>query len=129
MLVSTLGGMAIAQTGTSLPHGMGYALTYNKGLSHGIANCILYKQYFEVFKDRTRVMEVLNLIGLSTIEELGEFMSALIKVNFEITDKEIEEYTNTIANDKGKLKNHPETIAKDELYIIYKESLINYIKK
>ena len=127
MLVSTLGGMAIAQTGTSLPHGMGYALTYNKGLSHGIANCILYKKYFEAFKDRTRVMEVLRMIGLSSIEELGELISGLIKVNFKITDKEIEDYTDIIANDKGKLKNHPETIARDELYFIYKESLINYI--
>ena len=36
MLMSALGGVAIAQTMTSLPHGMGYFLTYEKGLPHGI---------------------------------------------------------------------------------------------
>ncbi len=37
MLMSALGGVAIAQTMTSLPHGMGYFLTYEKGLPHGMA--------------------------------------------------------------------------------------------
>lgn len=31
MLASSLAGMAIAHTGTSLPHGMSYYLTYHKG--------------------------------------------------------------------------------------------------
>lgn len=126
MLVSTLGGFAITQTGTSLPHGMGYALTYNKGVSHGIANCILYKEYFNSFKDKSRVNEIINLIKLSSIEELGDILSKLMKVDFTITSKEIAEYSRLFAAEKGKLKNHPESITEKEIYTIYNNSLINY---
>ena len=49
MLMSALGGVAIAQTMTSLPHGMGYFLTYEKGLPHGMANGVLTQAYLELF--------------------------------------------------------------------------------
>ena len=50
MLASLFAGFNIAQVGTSLPHGMGYALTYRKGLPHGLANGILTVEYLRSFK-------------------------------------------------------------------------------
>lgn len=38
MLASTIGGVAIAQTSTSIPHALGYFLTYEKQIPHGRAN-------------------------------------------------------------------------------------------
>ncbi len=37
MRASTLAGMAISHTGTSLPHGLSYAVTYETGMPHGRA--------------------------------------------------------------------------------------------
>lgn len=37
LLASTLAGMAIAQTGTTIPHSLSYAITYELGVPHGIA--------------------------------------------------------------------------------------------
>ncbi len=37
MRAACFGGMAIAQTGTSLPHGLSYSLTVHQGLAHGLA--------------------------------------------------------------------------------------------
>ena len=37
MRASTLAGIAIAQTGTSLPHALSYILTYDQGIPHGRA--------------------------------------------------------------------------------------------
>ena len=35
MQASVLAGMAIAYTGTSIPHGLSYTLTYENGIPHG----------------------------------------------------------------------------------------------
>ena len=51
MIASTMAGIIIAQTGTSLPHGMGYPLTYFKNIPHGLANGCLYIEYLKVFKN------------------------------------------------------------------------------
>ncbi len=43
---SALAGMAIAQTGTTLVHGMGYYLTVEHGVAHGLANALLLAPVF-----------------------------------------------------------------------------------
>ncbi len=50
MLVSLLGGAAIANTGTTLMHAMGYPLTYFKGLPHGRANLFVLPAYLDEAK-------------------------------------------------------------------------------
>ncbi|MEW8955092.1 iron-containing alcohol dehydrogenase family protein [Clostridium sp.] len=124
MMVSTLGGMAIAQVGTSLPHGMGYALTYNKGLSHGIANTILYKEYLKSFNNKERVEKIISLMNLKSLDEFGEALDKLIDVEIKITEDEIKAYAKDMAKNAGKLKNHPENIDEEGLFNIYKKSLI-----
>ena len=122
MMVSTIGGIVIAQTGTSLPHGMGYALTYNKHIPHGLANGVLYKEYFKVFKNRTKINNIIRLLGLSKVEELEEVLTQLINVVVILSDEEIKDYTDLIWNNKNKIKNHPEEISYEELYGIYKNT-------
>lgn len=124
MIASTMAGMIIAHTGTSLPHGMGYSLTYFKGIPHGLANGCLYKEYLNVFKNRDKINIIVNSLGLKSYDEFEEILGKLTKVNIEISEKEIKEYTDSIWNNKGKLKNHPEEITYEELYNIYFNSLI-----
>lgn len=124
MLASTLAGIQISQTGTSLPHGMGYSLTYFKGLPHGLANGVLTIEYLRSFKDKTKVNKMLNILGLNTLNELEEIFTKLFKVDINITDEEIMEYSQAFVSNKGKLKNHPEEVSLEDVVRIYSKSLL-----
>ncbi|MDQ0149577.1 iron-containing alcohol dehydrogenase family protein [Eubacterium multiforme] len=124
MMASTLGGVIISHNGTSIPHGMGYPLTYNKGVHHGLANSCLFCEYLDVFKDRKKVNNIINILGFSSLKDLKKVINRLSENNISITEKEAKEYTEEIWNNKDKLKNHPEDISYDDLYNIYYKSLV-----
>lgn len=124
MLVSNIAGTIIAQTGTSLPHGMGYALTYFKNVPHGLANGCLYVEYLKVFKNRGKVEKIFKLLGLSSYEELENILIKLTNIKIDITEDEIKEYSLAFTSNKDKLKNHPEELGFDEIFNIYKKSLL-----
>lgn len=123
MLASTLGGVAIANTETSLPHGMGYPLTYYKNVPHGLANGMLYIHYLRVFKDRSKVDKIHKLLGLNSHIELEKILTILCTHPIQITEEEIKKYTHNICSNEAKLKNHPEEVGYEEIYNIYKRSL------
>lgn len=124
MMASTIAGMVIAQTGTSLPHGMGYPLTYYKGIPHGLANGVLYIEYLKVFKERQKVNKLPMLLQLKSYDEMESIIKELTKlnINIDISLKEIEQYAEGMASNKGKLINHPEEIGYNEIFNIYKNS-------
>lgn len=123
LVASSLAGMVIAQTGTSLPHGMGYLLTYEKGVPHGTANAILYPGYLRIFKDRGRLKRLLQLIQLDHVDQLAEIFQDILEFKVQLTPGEIDRYVeNMLAND-AKLKNHPEKVTRDDLTFIYRQML------
>lgn len=124
MLASALGGIQISQTGTSLPHGMGYSLTYFKGLPHGLANGVLTIEYLRSFKDKSKIEKMLKILDLNSINELENIFHTLFNVDIEITEEEIMEYSKALISNKAKLKNHPEDIELDDLIQIYSKSLL-----
>ncbi len=124
MLASTLGGIQISQTGTSLPHGMGYALTYFKGLPHGLANSVLTIEYLKSFKNRTRIERMLKILQLNNLEELEAIFNKLVNVNIQITEEEIMEYSKSFISNKAKLKNHTEELDLEDIVRIYTKSLL-----
>lgn len=124
MMSSTLAGVIISKNGTSIPHGMGYALTYHKGVPHGLANCCLYNEYLDSFKNKKKVNNIVNILGFSSLKDLKKVISKLSQINLSITEEEAKKYTDDIWNNKEKLKNHPEDISYDELYNIYYKSLV-----
>ena len=101
MMASTIAGMVIAQTGTSLPHGMGYALSYFKGLPHGLANGCLYREYLNIFKDREKVNNIWKCLGLQSYEELIEVLDKLTVVEIDVTKEEIASYTEGMISNKA----------------------------
>lgn len=125
MMASALAGIQIAQNGTSLPHGMGYPLTYFKGLPHGLANGVLTIEYLKSFKDQTKIKRMLNVLGISKIEELEIIFNSLIDVKLDITAEEIKEYSINFYANKNKLKNHTEEVSLEDIIGIYSKSLIN----
>lgn len=112
LLASSLGGIAIAQTGTALVHALGYSLTYYDGFPHGRANGICMKAYLEYTKSVApeRVETVLELLGLESVAAFGELMDELFKDyagKLQLSPEKIEHYvskamlTNNVKNSLG----------------------------
>ena len=119
---STLAGVAISQTGTSLPHGMGYALTYEKGMAHGKANGVLTAAYLEQCHNTDKVANILSLLGLTSLAELDAFIKEVLG-GFEMTEEEINRYADDMMANTAKLKNHPDPVNHETIVGIYKRAI------
>lgn len=124
LLSSSIAGMAIAQTGTSLPHGMGYPLTYYKNVPHGLANAVLFKAYLRRFKDKKRIEEIFSLLGFDGQRAFEEMLSKLVSLSISATKGELEVWSQEMCSNTAKLKNHPEPITYKGILEIYMKSLI-----
>ena len=125
MLAATVAGMAIAQTGTSLPHALSYGITYRYNVPHGKACGILLAAYMEEYA-ATRpeeVRRVLSLIGFDSTEDFGAFLRKLLG-EVSITAEELDLFATEMAGNTGKLATYPFPIDRDGLQRILAESLI-----
>lgn len=123
MEASMLAGIAIAQTGTSLPHGMGYALTYFEHIVHGKANGILLKPYMAKCKDVAKVKRILELIDFESLDSLGNYLLEVLG-STKIQKEAIVQYAKAMMSNSLKLKNHPDVVTEDDLIQIYSEYLL-----
>ena len=122
MTASTLAGMAIAQTGTSIPHSMGYPLTYFHGLYHGAANAVFMASYLNQCSNKWKVAIIIETLGFETVQEFGQFIDQIIGPT-RITDKEIDSYADLLMANERKLKNHPDPVTKEDVVRMYQESV------
>ena len=95
MYGSTLAGIVIAQTGTTLIHGMGYQLTYYKGLSHGRANGILFPYYMKLMEETMpdKVEKVWELLDVNGLDEFTDILHTLMPEKVDLTEEEIVAFT------------------------------------
>lgn len=126
-LASLFAGIVIAQSGTSLPHGMGYALTYNFEFPHGKANGILLKGYLELCNKtpelKVKVMEILSILGFSNLTDFGMYIYAVLGDNKSISEDLLSQYAMNMVSNEGKLKKHLGKVAYDDIYNIYVKAL------
>lgn len=89
-----LGGMTISHTGTTIVHGIGYSLTYFRGLPHGRANGLLMAEYlrFNYEYVREKINKVLGLLGMKTIDELKRQLSGILNKGETFDEKEFSRY-------------------------------------
>ena len=118
-----IAGMVIAQAGTSLPHGMGYALTYFHNVPHGKANGVLLKSYLDFCEDENKVRKILYLLTLENLEELGDFLSSMLGHIKSVSYKDISLYSDRMIINKDKLRNHPGEVSREDILKIYNDSL------
>ncbi len=124
LMASSIGGMVISQTGISLPHGLGYVLTSEKNVPHGVANGILFPGYLKTFRNTEKLERLLHLIKVDSIEELSNILKEILDFkNLNLTDTEIKKYVDDILSSEKKLKNHPEKVSREDLTNIYKSIL------
>lgn len=121
MYSSTLAGMAIAHTGTSLPHALSYALTYLKEMPHGKAVARFLPNYLYLYekKDKKMADQVIRYLGFKDIDEFRDFIYKLIG-KVEINEDIIEKNYNDVLYNQSKLANFP--------YSVEKEDILNMMK-
>ncbi|HCL55634.1 MAG TPA: alcohol dehydrogenase [Spirochaetia bacterium] len=124
LYASLLGGMVIAQTGTTALHAMGYSLTYFKNIDHGRANGLLMAEYLDFLKSRkvNQVDLALKTFGVATIQEFKAFFEHLLGVKEKITEKESLYYAKITLKTRN-MNFTLKTMGEKELSEIYLNSL------
>lgn len=116
LFASTLAGMAISHTGTALPHGLSYYLTYENGIPHGKAVGYFLPGYLAQASPMLR-RKVLQLIGFPDIQYFCSFMRKLIG-KLEAEESLIDAAVKGILSNDAKLKNVPYQVTETILYQI-----------
>ena len=128
-LACTIFGFCETLGQTGVPHGLGYPLTHVKGIPHGLACGIFEGEYLKVFKDTTKVMRALNLMGFDSIDEFADYVHAVLDqyVDITVTRAEIDEWTDTFYNTAWRVARHPEPFTPDDVKGIYERTLAKFI--
>lgn len=79
MQASVLAGMAIAYTGTSIPHGLSYTLTYENGVPHGKAVGVFLSGFLKKYGDSTEAEYVVKqLLDFDDIDAFRDYIRTLL---------------------------------------------------
>ena len=124
MLTSTIAGMSIAHTSTSVPHGMSYDLTLHQNVPHGPAVGYFLAAYVEVCEKKVPedVKRILALLGLKNTADFTKMLDKLIgkcKVSREMRDQ----FAAAMKVNRSKLGLVPGGITPEEVDFIYDKSL------
>lgn len=127
LYASMLAGMVIAQTGTTMLHGMGYPLTVFHGIPHGHANGMLlpYVLAFDREAVPEKVDRITELFG-STLDDLQRFeeelgLSTDLSEALPDTDT-LDEMTDHVMGAKN-LLNNPRPVARADVEAIWRQAL------
>lgn len=111
---STLAGMAIAHTGTSLPHGLSYTLTYELGIPHGRAAGLYLAGFVARYQNKEDTDAVLDLLGFEDSIKFQEYMRVLLG-HTEVDEWILRMGAQNILADARKMKNYPFAITEQEM--------------
>ncbi len=111
---SLLAGMAIAHTGTSLPHGMSYPVTYTLNIPHGKAVGLFLGGFVEGYDDRELAQQAVELLGFASPAALRSYLRKLLG-EAQISGELLETCAAKLLEDPAKLKNYPFAITAQEL--------------
>ncbi len=78
MAASMFGGFAITANGSSLPHGLARTITHAMGISHGRSVTMFLPGYLRSFEEQEGVGAVLRLLGFESIDELEDYLYAIV---------------------------------------------------
>ena len=111
---SMVAGMAIAHTGTSLPHGMSYPVTYTLGIPHGRAVGMFLGGFVEGYGDAEEALKAVQILGFANRAEFHRFLTQLLGI-VELPMGLLYSGAAMLLSDPGKLKNYPFPITEEEL--------------
>ncbi len=105
MNASTMSGMAIAQTGTSLPHGLSYPVTVRLGIPHGIA-CGVFEAGYLAAASKEEREECLHLAGFADLAEWKAYF-AVLSDHLILPQDQVLAAADLLARNTAKLANAP----------------------
>ncbi|MDO4633218.1 MAG: iron-containing alcohol dehydrogenase family protein [Eubacteriales bacterium] len=114
MHASVLAGMAIAHTGTSLPHGLSYPVTYELGVAHGRAVGYFLPGFLKYYGNQEEVQEVLQLLGFENQEAFAGYLNSLLGEK-QIPEELWERDRRGLLSNQAKLKNYPFEMTEETL--------------
>lgn len=120
LYASSAAGIAINQTGTGFPHPLGYNLTLTKGIPHGCACAVFYREYLDY---NEKAAPLLCRALYDEIGAAGEEIKALIPkragVCLTLDEDTICTYVEKVKG-AGNYKNSPYVINEKEMADIYR---------
>lgn len=127
LLAASVQGMGNLQCGSTIPHGMGYALTCHKAVPHGFASIIPMAAFLRQIKTRRdTVSDILQKCGFADINEFDRYIRAIVSRNVDVsvTRGELRIWAAECAKLTPRLEAHIEPISEEEIYCIYESSLL-----
>lgn len=103
---SMLAGMAIAHTGTSVPHGMSYPVTYSLGVPHGRAVGIFLGGFVKSYGNQEEAKAALEILGFSDSVSFCDYLHELLGA-VPVPGELVETAADLLLDDPAKLKNYP----------------------
>ncbi len=94
MFASTLAGMVIAQTGTTIAHALGYNLTTEKNVKHGLATAVFLP--FELKVTNNEKSKFINELFENSL--MGFYEQVGVKLPISFSDEEIESWAKVVLN-------------------------------
>ena len=116
MRASAMAGMAIAQTGTSLPHGFSYPITYRIHMAHGRACGYFEAGYLREASAGLRD-ELLTLAGFRSLDDWQSFYRTVCGPD-PLPDEELEHAVDVLAGNPAKLAAAPFAVDRETLHRI-----------
>lgn len=127
-----LSGCIIAQSGTTLVHGMGYYFTLEFGLAHGLANALLLTPVFQFNAHLApeKVAPLAAALGFDTgnpVRDIGKAVHALMREvgispkgqDFGVRLDRMEQFAEDIYRDTGRFKNQIGAFTVDDVYRLF----------
>lgn len=104
---SLYAGFALNKGGTGFPHGMGYALTEDFNVPHGLACAVFLPQYLKEAEKANSVLykELMDTMN-TDFDALNTLFSDFCSFNFKVSDEQIASYVERWATLKN-FKNSP----------------------
>lgn len=137
LYASMLAGMVIAQTGTTLVHGMGYAPTTKYGIPHGLANGVLMPQVmaFNGTTDRERYARLAVALGqrddvasgtelaVDAVKRLRDEVRMPARFrDLGVEEEDLEEFAQETMEHTRNLANNARQVSLEEVLQIYRDS-------
>jgi alcohol dehydrogenase class IV len=104
---SLLGGMVIANTGTTAIHAMGYALTYHRHIDHGRANGLVFAEYLKAVEQKERgdsvqhIPAFISALGMRSLDEFAMMLDGLLGKKEPFNDAELRGYAEQASRAKN----------------------------
>ncbi|HOK90558.1 MAG TPA: iron-containing alcohol dehydrogenase [Candidatus Hydrogenedentes bacterium] len=142
LVAACLSGMVIAQSGTTMIHGMGYYYTLRHGIPHGLANALLLPPVF-AFNAQHAPDKIASLLAAMNPDlpvkamsplQLGQAIARALHDLYErlgispaardygVPESVLGTYAREIAGDPYRFRNQPGPIDRDTVFTLYRHS-------